>query len=409
MTSPAALHASAERRKRARPFAPLVRSAAAALAAGRLDPLAEAIAATRATPDDVLFMARVHGLSGRLAALAESAEGGVPAAVLEALASERSRTAARGARLADDLAGLARRAARAGLPFAPLKGSVLAFRPGGDPSARPMADLDLLAPHGTFDAWSSLLRDAGYRPTVSSFKNLTFRRGVEKVPVGFGEDADHPRPVELHGRIRERFLGRVLDVTAAYESGLADARLLGEPARLPDAHALTLHLLLHAAPAAAARGLRLVQAEDLRSARPTRGSAGIVGRELDEIGAATALLVERAVPGVLDAAFLEALAPFRPPPGRLARWLARPGIDTGEASAEILAFAQAPLCRSAAETAARLLAAWPERAVLEERYGAARGLAYPGALARYVRDRLVSGWRDGKNRGSAFDSDTTDR
>src|SRR5262249_33536047 len=150
-----------------------------------------------------------------------------------------------------------------GLPFIPLKGSFLAQQRYGDASLRPAADVDLLAPDdASYDAWTRLLAADVYELETESARDRVFQRRDTRPPASFAEDADSPRPVELHRRLEVRLLGRSVDVTEPYVRGLSGGSLLGEPALLPSDGALALHLLVHAGPALVGRGVRLVQLHD---------------------------------------------------------------------------------------------------------------------------------------------------
>lgn len=380
------LHLEAKRRRSDPLFGLLTRAAGAALAQDDIGPLADAVAAAGAADGDALFMARVHGISGLLARLSERSPARLGESLHAALAAERAAIGERGARLAEDVAALGRRAERAGLPFAPLKGAVLAPTRYRDLSLRPAADVDLLAPDGTFEAWRRALSEAGYREAGRTLKHATFVRDGGRVPDGFGEHPDNPRPVDLHDAIREPMLGRIVDVTEAVTARLTAGTLHGVPALLPDDDALLIHLLLHAGPHAIGRGVRLVQLADLGLLRTGRESPRAAGGALGEIAWGVAQLAARSLPGCLPAPFLEGLSSHAPSDARRHAWLSRPGLLTGEAEETWLLWAEMPLCATPRDALRRVAAALPERVALAELYGA--GLPYPAALARYVWDRI---------------------
>jgi len=375
------LHLEGRRRKRRPAFAAVSRAAARALAARRLEPLAEALPACQDPEEDVLFAARIHGVSALLA----SFEGGaaLPEALRSGLSADRARGAARAQRLGEDLQRLGALAARAGLPFAPLKGSILAFQRYPDPAERPCADLDLLATDGSFDAWSRLLVEAGYSVQTESARDRVFLNPGARVPDSFAEHPDSPRQVELHRHLATKLLGRVVDVTPRYAARLRPGTLAGEPALLPDDGALALHLLVHAGPDLVGRGVRLLQLHDFTTISLPPALAGEATALLGEAAWGLGTLIQRALPTALPADLVAALPP--PPPRRRRAWLSRPGLMTGEEERTLLVLAEAPLCASLPELWRRVADALPQRSYLDRAYGARNPLS---RLARYYRDRF---------------------
>lgn len=390
MTLDLALHLAGRKRKRDPLFGALSRAAAAALSARSLRPLAEAVSERRASVDDVLFMAQIHGVSGLLDALAsEDGADGLPEEHRDALRRERAATGARAERIAEEVRRLGERASRLGLPFIPLKGTFLATERYRDASLRPTADIDLLTPGTSFPGWSRLLAEEGYSLAAESFKNQVFDRPGARAPAGYGEHADNPRPVELHERLRERFVGRVVDFTDLYLEDAREGTLLGGlPALVPGPRGLAAHLFAHAAPAAVGRGLRLVQLADLSHLAAEDGAADAVAALLGEAAWGLASLFERELPGALPRALAEALTRNAPGPMRRRAWLARPGLMTGDQEGAILLLAELRLCRTKREALQRVLDALPEPSVLRNLYGARTRAERAVALVRYYWDRF---------------------
>jgi hypothetical protein len=384
------LHLEGRRRKREPAFRELSRAAARALAVRDLAPVAETLSRGAASAGDVVFASRIHGICGLLAELTDARPDAVPEELAIAWREDRARAAERAARLAEDLARLGERARRSGLAFVPLKGAVLAFSRGRDPSLRPCADLDLLASGADFDAWTRVLLEMGYVLETEGAKDSVFQNPKTRPPSSFAEDPDAPRPVELHRRIETRLLGRVHDPTESYLASLTDGTLLGVPARLPSDDALFLHLFLHASPDLVGRGLRLVQYDDFTHLKPTNAFVDAAIALLDEASWGIAALLTRTRPDAVPAALLGGFERAAPPARRRRAWLSRPGLLTGEAEKTVLVLAEARLCRRPGELAARARQALPDRAFLDRAYGA--GVSLPLRLARYYRyyrDRLA--------------------
>ena len=385
------LHLEARRRKASPVFGALTRGAAASLASGSAAPLGAALRASGASVDDLLFAASIHGVGGLLSRLAEGERDALAPEEAAALASARERARARGERLAQDLAHLGVLAERAGLRLVPLKGAYLSSERYRDPSLRPCADIDLLAAGDLCDAWGRLLEKDGYAYLEESltYKNRAYARPHEK-PTGSGylEDTDNPRPVDLHPRIAERFLGGVVDITDAYTGDLHDGTVAGVPARVPGARALALHLFAHAAPTAVGRGVRLLQIHDLTFLPDDAAVGDALVESLGEAAWGLGALFSRAVPGCLGPRVLAALERAAPPRRRRAAWLARPGLLTGEHESSVLVLAELRLCPSLVARAGRLLRAAPDASYLASAYGAQGPLGYLRALPAYYRDRF---------------------
>lgn len=370
------LHLEARRRKERPSFAAATRALRDALVAESSEPVARSLV-SGVSPDDVLFAARIHGVSGLLARLPD-----LPGALGGELSIDVERLAARAARLAEDLSRLGERAGRKGLPFVPLKGGILAFSRYADPSLRPLADLDVLAPPGTFEAWTELLLEEGYEVRTRGERDWVLARPGARRPDDFREHPDNPRPVELHRSLAVRLLGRTVDVTPRYLAGLAPSTVLGQPALVPPDGVLFLHLLVHAGPALGGRGVRLIQLHDLGLVRPGRAEAAPARELLGEAAWGLSALAARALPGTLPATYLEALP--SPSARRLRRWLARPGLADGTRERTVLLLSELGLCASLGDAAGRIGDAWPESTFVSRAYGGAGA----GSFLRYYRDRV---------------------
>ena len=293
-----------------------------------------------------------HGLASFLVrdptAAAAVAASAIPADLRAWLELEAEHNRLRIGRLLDELAAALRAFAAAGLPVMPLKGAILATRPGADPCRRPMADLDLLVRPGDRDAARATLTSLGYRrrpernrrPTHDTFE----LPGNDRVVAVDGEHPDNPRRIELHTEVRRHLWTWVDDddLTGFLWAGAIEGTVLGEPAVLPLAPALGAHLAIHAtSDLLMARG-RLIQWLDL--AEVAGGPSDIAGRTtgidpFDSLALAgvphprlvypalrlaTRRLAGRLPPDAMPGlAALEARVPVR-----LARWAERVPLDT---------------------------------------------------------------------------------
>ncbi|HEV8268475.1 MAG TPA: nucleotidyltransferase family protein, partial [Thermoanaerobaculia bacterium] len=335
------LYLEARRRREEPAFGVLSRAMARCLEEGRLESLAPALGTCRDPVGDALFCSRVQGVSGLLAALGEREGTGLSNAVLEGFRDERRRIGLRGEKLMQDVADLGALASRQGLPFVPLKGAILASERYRDPSLRPCADIDLLAPDAaSFEAWSRALAEAGYRLQTEDEKDRVFLRPGAHVPDSFAEHPDNPRPVELHRRLTTRLLGRTVDLTDRYLASLSDGRLLGVPARLPTENALALHLFVHAGPDLVGRGCRLLQLYDFTTLHPDPAFADDARALLGEAAWGLGSLIEKGSPNTLPRGVVERLETFAPSERRRRVWRARPGLLTGDEERTFLFLAE---------------------------------------------------------------------
>lgn len=384
-----ALQLEAKARRSDPKFGSLSRAAARALQEGSLSPLIQQSLDSKASPDDIVFAARAHGISGLLSRLAADSIPKLAPEVSEALHQDREATRQRARRLAEDLRALARRAEKSGLPLIPLKGAILGPLKYHDPSLRPSSDIDLLATGKDFDAWSRVLLEEGYVGTGETFKHRIFEKPAERMIDGFGEHPENPRPVELHPALRERILGRELDVTEPYVLSLRAESAQGIEMLVPSDDALLLHLLLHLSPAALGRGARLIQLYDFALLEPSAQAAGLVAQHLDEIGWASWHLAHREFPPALPEHLIGGLSRSAPSGSRRNRFLARPGLLTGEHDLDVLFRVDLGLCRSPSDAFRRCLETLPEKVTLESRFGKVDSVPrHAWALVRYAIDRL---------------------
>ena len=367
-------------------FAKLTLAAAASLSRGTTAPLAEEASRLGAGTEELLFLARVHGVAGLLSRLEEGA-GALTSALRRALAAERVRIRERAEALAQDLRAIGSAASEARLDLIPLKGSVLGPAFYRDPSLRPAADLDLLADGGDVSRWERLLGSLGYERAAETSRDVVFRRPAERGPTGFEERPDNPRPVELHRHLGVRLLGRTVDPTPSYRSRLAAGTLPGiGGALLPGDDALLLHLLVHLAPAAVGRGARLLQLHDLSLLSPSPDAPSLLTGVLGEAAWGLASLVVRSLPAALPAPLVSALEASRPPERRAGAWLSRPGLQTGTEERRFLVLAELPLSATWGDRLGRLRDAVPQGALLDRTYGSGTGRAR--RIVRYLADRL---------------------
>ncbi|MEW5991367.1 MAG: nucleotidyltransferase family protein [Chloroflexota bacterium] len=168
------------------------------------------------------------------------------------LAVQDDRNRRRIERLLEELGAALRALAAAGLPVMPLKGAILATRPGSDPFRRPMADLDLLVRPADLEPARATLTTLGYRPRPDRTRRPTHDTfelpGNEVVVSVDGEHPDNPRRIELHTEVRRHLWTWVDDdeLTGYLWAGAVEATILGQPAILPSAPGLAAHLAIHA-------------------------------------------------------------------------------------------------------------------------------------------------------------------
>jgi Uncharacterised nucleotidyltransferase len=262
------------------------------------------------------------------------------------LTDEDTRNRRRIERLLEELRAALRALAGTGVPVMPLKGAILATRPGADALRRPMADLDLLVRPADLAAARAALERLGYRrrpdrtrqPTHDTFE----LPGAAQVVSFDGEHPDNPRPIELHVEVKRHLWGWVDDddLTPLLWAGATEGTVLGEPAMLPTAAAFLAHLAIHATSDLLRGRGRLIQwldlVEILGGARTAAGATSsgdptveITGLPHPRLAYPALRLAERRLPGRLPpaaAARLESLAALVPT--RLAGWATRVPLDS---------------------------------------------------------------------------------
>ena len=184
------LHLEARRRKERPAFAIASRALRDTLVEGSARPVAAALERPGVEPGDVLFAGHIHGVSGLLARLPD-----VPGSLREGLRGDVEGLTARAARVREDLSRLGERAAARGLPFVPLKGGVLAFERSPAPELRPTADIDLLAPPGSFAGWAELLREERYALQTRTRGCRTRINLRASLPLGRHRGRRHTKPL----------------------------------------------------------------------------------------------------------------------------------------------------------------------------------------------------------------------
>jgi len=374
-----------ERRMRGRIFRELSRSAAVAIVR---DSPADVIAAAdrlRATPADVLFVARCQGIAAHLLALVEREPRPWPDELREGLDRETARIAARGTRLADDLRALGHAASKAGLPLVPLKGSFLRSERYARPTLRPSADIDLLARPDDVPGWGALLRRLGYTVEQVTPRHRIFSHPTRTPVTTDGDHPDHPRPVELHERLAELVLGRRFDITSAYLAQLEHGTVLGDvPALTPGPAALGLHLVLHAGHDMLDRGLRISQLLDLRFVDGSAATVAALRAHLGAVAWAVAALSDRDVPGLLPSTIVRGVADLAPGWWRRRGILSRPGLLQGDPYRLTTVAGELRLTGSPFQVAHRVMAAWHDRVAAHDQARGKRAAGYLATLAAYL-------------------------
>lgn len=318
-----------ERRMRRRGFRLASRALGAAVVTRTVEPLLAAMSRRESTADDMSLACRVHGVAGHLVSIADVET--LPAAVLGVVHVEADRIAQRAERMSNEIGALGVAAAAAGLPFVPLKGSYLRSERYPSPALRPSSDIDLLIEDGVAPAWRRVLRGLGYTVEYATSRHLVFTRAGDAPVAVDGDHPDHPRPVELHGRITERVFGRDVDATTVYRADLRPGHILGSvPALVPGDVGLAAHLFLHASAAMLARGMRLAQLMDFAYVDGASATCRRVEASIGHAVWAVAHLLERDVPGLLSRVWLDDRDIASPGWWRRHVILSRPGVLQGD-------------------------------------------------------------------------------
>lgn len=212
-------------------------------------------------------MAQAHGI----APLLHAQSAGWPDAASLApqlrayLAGQHQRSAARVELLLAELAEILAAFEAAGLPVAPLKGSLLATRYYAAPGLRPMNDLDLLVRREHEPRAVELLGQLRYRQVGRSWKHLMLARPEASGPVVDydGEHPANPRSLDLHTQLTEAFWGIRYDLSDQAWAGAQPGRLLGHAALDMPTLVLLQHLVAHAVSDMIARRVRLLHLHDI--------------------------------------------------------------------------------------------------------------------------------------------------
>ncbi len=253
------------------------------------------------------------------------------------LTDEDARNLRRIERLLEELRAALRALAGAGVPVMPLKGAILATRPGVDPFRRPMADLDLLVGPADLTAARATLERLGYRRRPDRTRQPTHDTfdlpGNEQVVSFDGEHPDNPRPIELHVEVRRHLWGWVDDddLTPLLWAGAAEGSVLGEPVLLPTADAFLAHLAIHATSDLLLGRGRLVQWLDLADVAGAAevAEAAVAALPHPRLAFPALNLAARRLPGRVPGTALGGLAALEARvPARLARWAATVPLDS---------------------------------------------------------------------------------
>lgn len=129
--------------------------------AGQSDGLAEALAAAPA-PAVLAAEAERHGLAPIFHAFTRRRAAELPPEMAARLGASYRQNKARGIILLDEAARLSTALEERGVPCIPLKGAALAEDLYGDPTLRPMTDVDLLIPHDAIPVAREVMLAAGY-------------------------------------------------------------------------------------------------------------------------------------------------------------------------------------------------------------------------------------------------------
>jgi hypothetical protein len=209
-------------------------------------------------------VAAIHGVSPLLA---DTLRWQGPADWARFLAEQKLHTAQRFRRIEQVLQLIDGRAREARVALVPLKGAALHAMGIYAAGERPMADIDLLVREEQSQRAAEIFAELGFIETCRTWKHRVFVQGDHDAPAALGEHARNGIKLELHCRIREILPQRAVDVTEIVFPQSLHPGLNSYPSKA----ALLIHLLLHAAGALIARGLRLLQLHDIArlSARMT--------------------------------------------------------------------------------------------------------------------------------------------
>jgi len=238
-----------------------------------------------------------------------------PAGWREFLADQHAHMRARDQQIELLLARLDVALAQAGIAFVPLKGSAIRALRLHHPGERPQGDIDLLLDRADLAAAGRVLEAVGYQPLYSNRHHDVYAPASRLPPAGFGEHADSPIKIELHGHVAEALPVDDVDITATI---LPANRIPGANAYASFA-ALVRHAGLHAAGNMRANAMRYFQIYEIAQLAVRMTTAD--WRELVGQGEARAqgwwlyppfVMAARYLPGTVPAHWLTALRSLCP-------------------------------------------------------------------------------------------------
>jgi hypothetical protein len=222
----------------------------------------------------------IHGVSGLLT---QTLRWPGPVGWVAFLEQQRAQIAQRAPRIQDLLHELDSHARARGLALVALKGAALHARGVYAAGERPMADVDLLVRETEASQAAQMLAELGFRAGAVTWKHRSFEpAGSAPATAPLGESGAAPIKVELHTQIREILPLRAVDVSHLVFSARPHPGINDYPSHT----ALLLHVLLHAAGAMIARGVRLLHLHDI--ALLARGMSAADWDEVLRQGASTA-------------------------------------------------------------------------------------------------------------------------
>lgn len=201
-------------------------------------------------------VAAIHGVSPLLA---DALRWQGPAGWRQFLVEQKAHTAQRFLRIQELLQLIDGHARRDGLALVPLKGAALHASGVYVPGERPMADVDLLVQEAQLAPAARTLAQLGFRETYRTWKHRVFELDGNHAPAALGEHASNGIKIELHHHVKEILPLRAVDLSQVVWPQPPHPGLNSYPSKA----ALLMHLLLHAAGAMIARGLRLLQLHDI--------------------------------------------------------------------------------------------------------------------------------------------------
>lgn len=327
---------------------------------------------------------------------AADARAAVPPDVWAAMRDAYLSNAARNTRLYHELGRVLRALRDAGIPIIALKGAHLAALVYERIGARPMCDVDLLAPGGHLARAERVLLELGYAALGDNarFAEESFHTAYSLPHKGL--------TLELHHHLEFPLSPFCIDLAGLWARA-RPAEIAGAPTLVLAPEDLLLHLCLHAsAHHAYTMGLRPLCdiAETIRHYGAEMDWPALAARASDWRASRCAYLTFHLARKWLDAAIPEsacsALAPADLDP-RTVAWaesrLFSPGTETFRGLGEMWA-----VSGYAGKLAFLCKAAFPSRQRMSQLYGVLPGsprlyLCYPRRLAELLWRRLVALWQ----------------